>query len=217
MPMLSAAAIFGTSFLVGLSGAMSPGPLLAFNIKETVRMGFLAGPLVAAGHSLLELFMVLALAMGITRLLDSAPLVGAIGILGGLFLLWMGWGLLRNPGQAALPSREDQRHHGRSGVCGPLVGGFVVSLSNPFWAVWWLTVGATFMTRSLELGLLGIGAFYVGHILSDFAWYGLVSATLASGRRFITQRLYRGVMLACGVFLAGMGAYFVASGASMLR
>ena len=57
--------IFANSFLVGFSGAVSPGPLLAFNIKETVRIGFIAGPLVVAGHSLLELVTVGALAFGL--------------------------------------------------------------------------------------------------------------------------------------------------------
>ena len=77
--------------------------------------------------------------------------------------------MLRNPGQGAPDpaGHHDGMAHG--GIREPIVGGIVVSLSNPYWIIWWATVGATFMTQSLELGLLGIGAFYVGHILSDFS------------------------------------------------
>ena len=216
MPVVPALAIFGTSFLVGLSGAVSPGPLLAYNIRETVRRGFLAGPYVVMGHALLELVVVVALALGLSKLLDSGPVVAATGIMGGLFLFWMGWGMLRNPGRGA-PSSAGHRHgtsHG--GVREPIVGGVLVSLSNPYWAIWWVTAGAAFMARSLELGLLGIGAFYFGHILSDLSWYGLVSAALASGRRLITERVYRGIMLGCGIFLVGMGGYFLITGVSTL-
>ena len=216
MPDVSALVIFGTSFLVGLSGAVSPGPLLAFNIRETVRRGFLAGPYVAAGHSILELAVVVALALGLTQLLDSEPVVAAIGILGGLFLLWMGWGMLRDPGRGAPGTAGHHHPMTQRGVREPVVGGILVSLSNPYWAIWWVTVGATFMTRSLELGLLGISAFYFGHILSDFSWYSLVSAALASGRRLITQRLYQGIMLGCGAFLTVMGTYFVFTGVGVL-
>ena len=216
MPDVPALVILGTSFLVGLSGAISPGPLLAFNIRETVRHGFLAGPYVATGHAILELLVVVALALGLSQLLDMEPVVATIGMLGGLFLLWMGWGMLRNPGQGA-PGPAGHHHGVAPGsIREPIVGGIMVSLSNPFWTIWWITVGAAFMTQSLELGLLGIAAFYLGHILSDFSWYSLVSAALTSGRRLITDRVYRGIMLGCGAFLLGMGGYFIATGITVL-
>ena len=82
--------IFETSYLVGLSGAVSPGPLLAYNIREAVRRGFLAGPYTATGHAILELLVVIVLALGLRQLFDSDPVVGGIGLLGGLVLLWMG-------------------------------------------------------------------------------------------------------------------------------
>ncbi|MFH1140165.1 MAG: LysE family transporter [Chloroflexota bacterium] len=216
MPDIPALAIFGTSFLVGLSGAVSPGPLLVFNIRETVRHGFMAGPYVAAGHALLELATVVALAFGLTRIRDFEPAVAAIGILGGLFLVWMGAGMVRNPGHGAPTAQGHTSDATPHGVREPLVGGVVVSLSSPYWTIWWLTVGATLMSRSLELGAVGIAAFYLGHILSDFSWYSLVSATLASGRRLVTVRVYKGIMLACGAFLVAMGAYFVVTGVRLL-
>lgn len=216
MPDLPALAIFGTSFLVGLSGAVSPGPLLAFNIRETVRHGFMAGPYVAAGHALLELATVVALSFGVARIMDWEPAVAAIGVLGGLFLVWMGIGIVRNPGHGAPDTPGVPPVATHHGVREPVVGGVLVSLSNPYWTLWWLTVGATFMARSVELGVVGIGAFYLGHVLSDFSWYTLVSAALASGRRLVTVRVYKGIMLACGVFLAAMGGYFVVTGMATL-
>ena len=208
--------VFGTSFLVGLSGAVSPGPLLAFNIRETLRRGFLAGPYVAAGHAILELLVVVLLALGVSQLFDSDVAAGIIGVLGGLFLLWMGSRMVRNPGQGAPSASHSPALAHRGGVTGPMLGGALVSLSNPYWTIWWLTVGATFMTQSMELGLLGIGAFYVGHILSDISWYSLVSFAIASGRRLVTDRVYRGIMLGCGVFLVAMGGYFIVTGVELL-
>ncbi len=216
MPDIPALVIFGTSFLIGLSGAVSPGPLLAFNIRGTVRHGFMAGPYVAAGHALLELVTVVALAFGLTRIREFEPAVAAIGIGGGLFLVWMGIGMLRNPGHGAPASQEHSSVVASHAVREPVVGGVVVSLSNPYWTIWWLTVGATFMARSVELGVLGIAAFYLGHILSDFSWYSLVSAVLASGRRLVTVRVYQVIMLVCGAFLVAMGVYFVVTGARVL-
>ncbi|MBI4200349.1 MAG: LysE family transporter [Chloroflexi bacterium] len=222
-----ALAIFGTSFLVGLSGAASPGPLLAFNIRETVHRGFLAGPAVAIGHGLLELAVVVLLATGLKALLSADAAIAVIGILGGVFLLGMAWGMLRNPGRGAPPhdSSPSALADGmtpRALVAGPgrlsrpLVGGALVSLSNPYWALWWATVGAALLTRSLQLGLLGVVAFYVGHVLADLFWYGLVSAALASGRQLLTARVYRGLMLGCGLFLGGTGIFFLVTGTRLL-
>ena len=208
--------IFGTSYLVGRSGAVSPGPLLAYDIREAVQGGFLAGPYIATGHAILELLIVIVLALGLRQLFDSDPVIGGIGLLGGLVLLWMGTNMVRNPQVSALSASSVPDVSPREGIARPMLGGAVVSLSNPYWTIWWLTVGATLMTQSLELGLLGIAAFYVGHILADISWYSLVSFAVASGRRLISERVCRGVMLGCGVFLLGMGGYFIATGAALL-
>lgn len=80
-------AIFGTSFLVGLSGTASPGPLLAVCIRESARSGFMAGPFISTGHALLELLVVMALALGLSQVLNQPSVVAAIGGGGGLFLL----------------------------------------------------------------------------------------------------------------------------------
>ena len=60
---------------------------------------------------------------------------------------------------------------------------------------------------------MGVSAFYLGHILSDYSWYSLVSLAVATGRRLMTPRVYAGIMLACAAFLAGMGGYFIFTGA----
>ncbi|TET50302.1 MAG: lysine transporter LysE, partial [Anaerolineales bacterium] len=92
-------ALFVWSFLVAIGPVISPGPVNAAIVVEGARRGFLAGPLVATGHASVELGMVLALAFGMGHVLEQPLLAAAVGILGGLFLLWMGgtmaWGAAR--------------------------------------------------------------------------------------------------------------------------
>ncbi len=94
----------------------------------------------------------------------------------------------------------------------------MVSLSNPFWSLWWVTVGLYYLTRSqdLGLGLLGIAAFYLGHILADYVWYGVVSLALVSGRRILTNTFYKGLILVCGLFLWGLAGFFIVQGVARL-
>jgi threonine/homoserine/homoserine lactone efflux protein len=206
-----------TSFLVGLSGAMMPGPVLSVTIGETAarvrasegRPGAgqlraaLVGPLIVLGHGLLEVLLIVAVILGLGKVLARGPVIGAVGLVGGAVLLWMGWGMLTSLRTLRLATAEagGRRTH-------PVVAGIVTSLCNPYWAVWWAGVGLNYIAHSMQFGLLGLGFFYVGHILSDLAWYSSISVSLALGRRLLTDRTYRGLVTACAVFLVGIGLYF---------
>ena len=98
-----------------------------------------------------------------------------------------------------------------------VVFGALVTLSNPYWSLWWATIGLGYMVWATGLGSAGVTSFYVGHILADFAWYGLVAFALVTGRRLMPPLAYRILIVGCGLFLLGMGGWFVASGVESLR
>ena len=58
---------------------------------------------------------------------------------------------------------------------------------------------------------------HTAHILSDFAWLTLVAFVLATGRRIMSGRVYRGFLAACGLFLLVLGVYFLYSVVGFLR
>ena len=195
--------LFLLAFGVGFSGAAIPGPMLALSIAETARRGFWAAPLVVLGHGLAEAALVAALALGLSPLLQKGPLIAIIGILGGLFLGWMGVRLLRQRTAGPVLSASP------SGRAFPVLGGMVVSLANPTWFLWWAAVGSTFVVWALGMGLLGLLVFYFGHILSDLSWYSLVGVLVSRG---LATKIYRGLMRASGLFLLALAGYFIYSG-----
>jgi len=211
--------IFSTAFLVGFSGAMMPGPLLTVTISAAARRGFAAGPLIVLGHGILEAGLVVALSLGLAGLLTGPVAAPLIALVGGLFLVYMGQGMVRDAGAGrvglvvdtagAAPSAEGGAAVGRGPGLHPVPAGVLVSLSNPYWSLWWATVGLGYITLSLHRGLLGLACFFSGHILSDLVWYSLVAAAVAGGRRFLSDRVYRAVLVVCGVFLFLLGGYFV--------
>lgn len=206
--------LFLSSFIVGLSGAATPGPLLMVNIVEVARRGFWAAPALALGHSLLELVTVALLGLGLSQVLHTGVIPGLVGLLGGLFLLWMGGGMIRSAPSLSLRAAMADARSSPTGL--PVLLGVTASLSNPYWLVWWATVGASFMVASLSWGLVGLAAFYLGHIASDFAWYAFVGAVVATGRRAMTDAVYRGLLVACAIFLLALGAFFILSGIGAL-
>jgi hypothetical protein len=100
---------FVTSFIVALSGAIMPGPLLTVTITESSRRGMMTGPLLIAGHAILELALVLALLMGLAPMLKMEPVFIVIALAGSAVLLWMGIGMLKSLPAMTLVTDKQQR------------------------------------------------------------------------------------------------------------
>ena len=96
--------------------------------------------------------------------------------------------------------------------CGPSLAGVVSSVANPYWTLWWATIGMGLLTKAYAVGIAGLIAFYVGHIIGDLTWYSAISGLIAAGRRFITAKTYAGMLLTAAVFLLALAAWFVYSG-----
>lgn len=266
MSLAALGAIFSTSFVVSLTGALSPGPLTTLAVREGVRRGFWAGPALAAGHGVVEGLLVIGLALGLNELLDTDAVTATVAIAGGAYLVYLGFrtvitaptqelqleaqGVPVGPAfasQAAGPDapsitvvpqgpspepsagvgaglapptgRVDTRpRHGvlraipAPAAAGLAVSGLAVSVTNPFWLAWWATIGTAYIVEALEQGIIGVGAFYTAHIITDLGWLSLIAFVLAGGRRLMSRAAYRGILGACGLFLLALGAWFLTSG-----
>ncbi len=204
--------IFFTSMFIGFSGALVPGPLLSVTVRETLKRGISAGPLLVSGHVLLELGVVLALVFGLGVFLVNPVVGGFFGLSGAAFLAWMGYGMVRESRQKNLQLETGEEEKGSA--LGPVATGALVSLLNPYFTLWWGTVGAGYVVISLQYGMVGIVSFFLGHISADFIWYTLVSWFLVRGSSNFSPKLYQGITGACGLFLIGMAVYFFYSGVS---
>ena len=206
--------IFATSWIVGLSGAVSPGPLLAYDIKESLRIGPWAGPAISLGHSILELGVVALLYFGAATILDSDVAQISISIIGGAVLIFMAATFIRNSSKHSEINTIPNKSY--FDKMGPVIVGVIVTVSNRSWSVWWVTVGLAYLIWSQEYGLVGVACFYFGHILADFAWFSLVSIIIASGRKLIVGKISKIILVLCGVGMGGMGIYFFIRGINLI-
>jgi threonine/homoserine/homoserine lactone efflux protein len=209
--MLSIFTIFFTSFVIALSGALMPGPLLTVTISESARRGFVAGPLLIAGHGLLELALVVALLLGLAPLLQHHTVFVLIALIGSGVLLWMAYGMFRTLPTLSLSTTE--RAESRSNL---LVTGALVSIANPYWSIWWVTIGLGYILHCTKFGKLGIASFFSGHILADLAWYALISAAVWKGEKFLSDRAYRWVIGICAALLVVFSGLFLYVGISRI-
>jgi threonine/homoserine/homoserine lactone efflux protein len=199
--------IFCTSFVLALSGALMPGPLLTVTVSESSRRGLVTGPLMIFGHGLLELALVVALISGLAPILGRDDVFILISLTGGAVLLWMGISMLRTLPNLTLDCPATSKRSRNL-----VVMGIVLSAINPYWLIWWASIGLGYIMHSLKFGLLGVTAFYLGHILADLAWYGLVSFGIAKGQRLFSNEFYRKLIGACALFLIFFSCWFFYSG-----
>ena len=214
MPEATLPVIFTTAFLVAFSGAMMPGPLLAYTISASAKHGFLAGPLLILGHAILELVLIFALVMGLNQFLEGDTFTSIVAFNGGAVLTFMGFAMLRQGWRRVQIPLETSAGFVQSRKI--VVSGIVVSMSNPYWFIWWATIGMTYLLWSLELGAAGVTSFFTGHILADLSWYALVSFVIATGRKALNKTVYSWVLIVCGLILIGLGIYFLVSGITFL-
>ncbi len=188
-----------------------PGPLLTVTISETFHRGEKAGPLMIFGHGILEILLIIGLVTGLAPLLNLPQVFITISLAGGAILLWMGISMFRSIPSMQLATNENTDRHRNLVLTGALL-----SLANPYWLIWWATIGLGYILQTLQYGIMGLAAFFLGHILADLCWYALVSFGIARGKHFFTDTHYRYLTGGCACFLVVFSGWFFYSGIDKL-
>ena len=212
--------IFTFSLVVALSGAVVPGPLLTYTVMKTLdtrHRGFLVGVWVIGGHALLESILIIGILLGFSTFLKNPYVIKIIGFLGGFFLLYMGISIILSVIKKRVPeviSEEIKAGAQESGNSvlkpfNPILGGILISMSNPYWWVWWATVGFGFMLqyRISFTNWPSLLSFLIGHEIGDLAWYFMVSTVVFIGRHRINDKIYNIVLVLCSIIIIAFGLY----------
>jgi threonine/homoserine/homoserine lactone efflux protein len=185
--------------VVGLSGAVIPGPLFAFTVFDTSRKRAITGHRIILGHAVWESVIILIILLGFGGLITRNTLV--IYIVGGVALAFMGISMIRSKGREI--SMENSR------VNSSFVGGIFYTAFNPTQPLWWATAGLALLLTGLEvMGIMGVFIVTAGHWLSDLAYYSFVSFMVHRHERYINPH-QKTISIALGVFMALLGAYFL--------
>ncbi|MFH1081811.1 MAG: LysE family transporter [Pseudomonadota bacterium] len=186
--------------VISMSGVLMPGPIMAFTVAQGSRKPF-AGSLVAIGHGVVELPLIALIYLGVGVLFQMAAVKVAIGILGGGVLLWMAIEMLRNYRRAEIS--------GQGRDLNSFVAGILLTAGNPYFLIWWATVGATLILRSIEFGVAGLVLMTVIHWSCDLVWFQSLSWLSFQGGRFFGKKLQMAIFIMCGLAMLYFGLYFI--------
>lgn len=195
--------LLATGALLGLSGGLSPGPLLMLVISETLKHGTGSGIRVALAPLITDApILVLAVCI-VSQLRDIHFLAGLISLAGASFLVYLGWESIVFKGTelAAGGSRAQS-----------LKKGIIANFLNPSPYLFWFTVGAPIVIKAA-------GATKTGPVLFVFGMYLLlvgskivIALLTGRSRRFLKSRGYVYTIRILGIVLLGFAALFVRDG-----
>jgi threonine/homoserine/homoserine lactone efflux protein len=200
--------------LVSTSGVLSPGPLFFINILYGSKYGAFVGLKIASGHAIVEFPLIIALSYGLYSfsytLHVSDIIFKFIGLTGGIFLLL--FSILQ-----IISILKDKFTNSQAitnpkfNIKNPILTGLIFTILNPFFLVWWLTIGSKLISDSvINFGIVeGISIMFLSHIWMDYFWLWFTSFMICKGKSIINEKMYRIFVFAISVILGSYGAYLL--------
>jgi threonine/homoserine/homoserine lactone efflux protein len=188
-------------FVIGLTGALAPGPTLVATINASISGNWATGLKISLGHLIVELCLVILILSGLAAI--ALPYASAIAAVGGIALILFGGLTIAGSRTATMSPSTVQT------VSNPYAAGLITSAANPYFWIWWLSIGSAMVIAGLEGGLVFVGIFMVGHWSADTVWFTLVSITVSKGRTLFSDSAYQKTMVLCGIFLIFFGIFYL--------
>jgi threonine/homoserine/homoserine lactone efflux protein len=194
--------------IISCSGAMQPGPVTATVITMGARNRW-AGTLLAIGHGVIEFPLMVVIILGLGKYFELAKVQIAIGLAGGVFLILMGVQALLN--LKAKTGAESRALDGK-----PILAGIVLSAGNPYFLLWWATVGLALATQATKWGIWAFAVFALAHWSVDLVWLQILSWASFKGSVLLGPKGQRIVQGICAAALLIFGVFFIYNAASIL-
>jgi threonine/homoserine/homoserine lactone efflux protein len=200
--------------LVSTSGVLSPGPLFFINILYGSKYGSFVGLKIASGHAIVEFPLIIALSYALYSfsytLHVSDIIFKFIGLIGGIFLIL--FSILQIISILQDKSTNSQAiTNPKFNIKNPIFAGLIFTILNPFFLVWWLTIGSKLISDSvINFGIIvGIPMLFLSHIWMDYFWLWFTSFMINKGTSIIKEKVYRIFIFAISVILGIYGFYLL--------
>ncbi len=189
--------------VISFSGVMMPGPMFAVTLAKSYKSP-LAGTQIALGHAVIEVPLILLIYFGFAQFFQNSVVQLVLSILGGGMIIWLGISMFR--------ARVEVVKGGKDLPYSAFTAGILTSGLNPFFLLWWATIGSLLIMRFLDFGITGLAVFIVVHWLVDLVWLSFISVTVYKTHSLWSRKLQEGLFIVCSLLLVGFGGWFLISG-----
>ena len=189
--------------VISFSGVMMPGPMFAVTLAKSYRSP-LAGAQMSLGHAVIEVPLILLIYFGFARFFENSIVQIVLSILGGGMICWLGIAMFR--------ARTEVIQKGNDLPYNAFVAGILTSGFNPYFLLWWATIGSMLVMKFLDFGVRGLTAFIIVHWLCDLVWLSFISVLVYRTKSLWGRKFQEGMFIGCSLLLIGFGVWFLVSG-----
>ena len=193
--------------VISFSGVMMPGPMFAVTLAKSYKSPW-AGAQISLGHAVIEVPLILLIYFGFARFFENSVFQLVLSILGGGMIIWLGIGIFR--------ARAKVVREGKDLPYSAFTAGILTSALNPFFLLWWATIGSMLVMKFLDFGMTGLAVFIIVHWLCDLVWLSFVSNLVYRTHSLWGEKIQEWVFIASSLLLAGFGVWFIVSGIQMV-
>lgn len=195
--------ILASVIVISFSGVMMPGPMTAVTLAKSYKSPW-AGVWISLGHAVIEVPLILLIYFGFAQFFQSSIVRLALSVAGSGMVIWLGVSMFR--------ARTEVARKGKDLPYNAFVAGILASGFNPFFLIWWATIGGMLIMRILEFGTIGLVIFIIVHWLCDLVWLSLLSNVIYRTHTFWRPKVQEWLFIACSLLLVGFGIWFLISG-----
>ena len=188
---------------ISLSGVMMPGPMFAVTLAKSYRSPW-AGAQISLGHAVIEVPLILLIYFGFAQFFENNIVQLVLSILGGGMIIWLGINMFRVRAKIVQEGRDLPYNAFTAGI---LTSGF-----NPFFLLWWATIGSLLIMKFLDFGTTGLIVFILVHWSCDLIWLSFVSILIYRTKSLWSRKFQEGLFITCSLLLVGFGGWFMVSG-----
>jgi len=186
---------------ISLTGAMAPGPVTAVALTLSSRNRF-AGSLIAIGHGIIELPLIILITLGAGVILKRDISQILIGLCGGAMLIFMGIGFLKSIKKVGKEEQSNIQDR-------PIWAGIILTAGNPYFLVWWATIGLKLAGDARSFGIWAFAAFAFLHWMCDFVWLTILSVVGHKGNSVFGGKSEKVVLAICSAVMFLFGVKFM--------
>ena len=193
--------------VISSSGVLMPGPMFAVTLTKSYKSP-LAGTQISLGHAVIEVPLILLIYFGFAQFFQNSIVQLILSVVGGGMIIWLGISMFR--------ARTEVVRKGKDLPYNAFTAGIFASAFNPFFLLWWATIGSMLIMRILDFGAIGLVAFIMVHWLCDLIWLTLISVVIYRTHSLWGLKLQEWIFIACSLLLVGFGLWFLVSGIQLV-
>lgn len=193
--------------VISLSGVMMPGLMFGVTLVKSLKSPW-AGVKIALGHAVIEVPLTLVIYFGFARFFENTVVQLVLSLLGGGMIIWLGISMFR--------ARAEMVHGSKDLPYNAFIAGILTSALNPFFWLWWATIGSMLVMKFFDFGIMGLAVFIVVHWLCDLVWLSFVSNLVYRTHSLWGRKFQEGLFIIGSLLLVGFGIWYTVSGIQLM-